>query len=362
MKLKKYIALVLLSLIPLVCFSESMSVGKGDYQYSDGLFKSKPDETERVHALNKAKSNAILAYADTLSGATRTLFEQKRAQFLSNPDRYIIRYNVAKETMNKESRMFSVIIEAIVDDAKIKNDIGDSFGSKDATLSKNNIVVFFVAREVDSTTSYEDRVTNVVKASAEKTGSASGSSEDGAVSQTEGISVTTSSVTGGSVISKSDDVAYRIDKVSCGEFGAFLTDVFTEKGMDNIIDGAMFDVAEVMQDVYSRGDNIGRSTWDKVKKELRDPEYDIKYVVVGTVDLSSKEVHKATGKPVVSATVSARIYKIDGKLVKIVSSLNPITVKGLGSNQSLAKKNALSNCAKDAADEIVDKLRVKGLL
>ena len=53
--------------------------------------------------------------------------------------------------MDKKSRMYSVIIEAIVDDAKIKNDIGDSFGSKDATLAKNNIVVFFIAREVAAT-------------------------------------------------------------------------------------------------------------------------------------------------------------------------------------------------------------------
>ena len=91
-------------ILPVFAHAETMVIGKGDYQYSDGIFKSSPDEDERVHALNKAKSNAVLAYADTLPDATRKLFEQKRAQFLSNPDRYIIRYNVANN--NKISKYY----------------------------------------------------------------------------------------------------------------------------------------------------------------------------------------------------------------------------------------------------------------
>lgn len=142
MKAIKSLLVSIVLFLPVFMYAESMVIGKGDYQYSDGIFKSSPDEEERVHALNKAKSNAVLAYADTLPEATRKLFEEKRAQFLSNPDRYIIRYNVAKEKMDKASRMYSVIIEAIVDDAKVKNDIGDSYGDKNSAMAKNNIAVF----------------------------------------------------------------------------------------------------------------------------------------------------------------------------------------------------------------------------
>ncbi len=358
---KKLLCLICLTL-PILLNAETMTVGKGDYQYSDGLFKSTPDEAERVHALNKAKSNAILAYADGLSDATRKLFEQKRAQFLSNPDRYIIRYNVAKEKMDKNSRMFSVIIEAIIDDAKIKNDIGDSFGSKDATLAKNNIAVFFIAREVASSTSFDAKVTKVAQAQRELSGSVTASSAGGSTSATESASETNVVTTGGSTINKSDVQEYRVDEVSRGEFGGFLTDVFSSKGMENILDGGFFEAINLMQADYGKGTTIKPMTWRKVMRELRDPENDIKYIVVGTVDLSAKETHRATGKPIVSATVSAKIYNIEGKLPKIVTSLRPITIKGIGTDQSLAKKNALNNCAKDAAEEIIDKLRGKGLL
>lgn len=148
MKAIKSLLVSIVLFLPVLMYAESMVIGKGDYQYSDGIFKSSPDEEERGHALNKAKSNAVLAYADTLPEATRKLFEEKRAQFLSNPDRYIIRYNVAKEKMDKASRMYSVIIEAIVDDAKVKNDIGDSYGDKNSAMAKNNIAVFFIARKL----------------------------------------------------------------------------------------------------------------------------------------------------------------------------------------------------------------------
>ena len=264
--------------------------------------------------------------------------------------------------MDKASRMYSVIIEAIVDDAKVKNDIGDSYGDKNSAMAKNNIAVFFIAREVASTTSFDSKVTKVSQAQSEKSGSASAESSDGTVSASESSSQINVSTTGGSTINKSDIQEYRIDEVSRGEFGGFLTDVFSSKGMENISDGSFFESINLMQEDYGKGTSIKPATWRKVMRELKDPEIAIKYIVVGTVDLSAKEIHAATGKPVVSATVSAKIYNIEGKLPKIVTSLRPITIKGIGSDQSLAKKNALANCAKDAAEEIIDKLRGKGLL
>ena len=340
MKTLKKLLVGFLLMLPLLSMAETMVVGKGDYQYSDKIFSSTPDENERVYALNKAKSNAILAYADTLSEATRKLFEEKRAQFLSNPDRYIIRYNVAKDKMDKESRMYSVIIEAVVD----------------AAHAKNNIAVFFIAREVAASTSFDAKVTKVAQAQSEKTGSASASSSDGTTSATESASQTNVATTGGSTVQKSDVQEYRVDEVSRGEFGGFLTDVFSSKGMENILDGGFFEAITLMQNDYGKGTTIKPMTWRKIMRELSDPENDIKYIVVGTVDLSAKETHRATGKPIVSATVSAKIYNIQGKLPKIVTALRPITIKGMGNDQSLAKKNALNNCAKDAADDIIDKL------
>lgn len=93
--------------------------------------------------------------------------------------------------------MYSVIIEAIVDDAKVKNDIGDSYGDKNSAMAKNNIAVFFIAREVASTTSFDSKVTKVSQAQSEKSGSASAESSDGTVLASESssqINVSTTAV------------------------------------------------------------------------------------------------------------------------------------------------------------------------
>lgn len=357
------IIFALAAFLPVFSFGEAMVVGKGEYQYEDGIFKATPDETERLYAISKAKSNAILAYADTMPTATRRLFEEKRAQFLSNPDRYIVRYNMASDRMDKTTRLYSVVLEVYVDEGKIKNDIGDSFsGNKDAKLSKGNVAAFFVARSIASTTAYDARVTKLAKSEQEVGGAAHGSSSGGTTTAVEHSSQTTMTISGGSTVRKSDEDVYQIDEVSRGEFSGYLTDVFTEKGVSNILDGGFFDCMNLMVSDYGNGNNIKPATWRKIMKEMRDPENEVQYIVIGTVDMSAKGVHRASGKPLVSATVSAKIYSVKGKVPKIIASLRPITAQGIGGDQNLAKKSALNNCAKDAAEEIIDKLRVQGLL
>ena len=116
-----------------------------------------------------------------------------------------------------------------------------------------------------------------------------------------------------------------------------------------------------MQDDYGNGRTLRPSTWRKVMKEVRDPEYDVKYMIVGTVDMSAGHTHPS-GKPMVYATVSASIYSTKGKLPKFVVALRSIREKGIGADQNLAKKNALKAVAERACDEIIDKLRLQGLL
>ncbi len=364
MRIIKIFLLLILAQHCIICdlLAEVAVIGKGDYNYSDKIFSSKPDENERKYAIDLAKSNAILAYADTMNESARKLFEQKRSQFLSNPDRYLIRYNIIKDSLNKNARMYSIIIEAYVDDAKIKNDIGDSYGSKDAILAKNNIGVFFVAREVAASTAFDAKVSKVVQNEKAVDATQSSSNKGNSISHSENASNVAVSTTGGSTVRKSDLQEYRIDEVSRGEFGGFLTDIFSAKGMENILDGGFFESIVYMEEDYGKGANIKPMTWRKILKELKDPENEMDYIVVGTVDLSGKEVHAATGQSMVAATVSARIYDIKGKFPKVVVSLRPVTLKGIGTDQNLAKKQALSSCAKDAADEIIDKLRAKCLL
>ncbi|MFI3290908.1 MAG: hypothetical protein R3Y46_03400 [Opitutales bacterium] len=359
---KTFLLITLILALKLSAFAEYKVIGKGDYNYENRTFSSSPTEDERKLAIDLAKINAIVAYSSTMNDASRALFEQKRSQFLANASRYIIRYNFLDDELNKSARMYSVIIEAYVDDVKIKGELGNTLNPKDATLAKNNIGVFFIAREVASSTSFDKKITKVAQAESSMEASQTSASQSSAMSHSESLSNTSISTTGGSATTKSDVQEYRVDEISRSEFGAALTDIFSAKGMDNMYDGGFFESITYMEEDYGVGANVKPTTWRRILKELKDPDLDMKYIVVGTVDLGGKEIHNATGQTIVPATVTAKIYDIQGVMPKLVVALRPIMLKGIGTDQSMAKKQALKTCATDAAEEIIDKLRQKGLL
>ena len=339
-------------------FADVQVVGKGDYNYSDKIFSNKPDENERVLAIQLAKSNAVLAFANTLPDASRKLFEEKRAQFLSNPDRYIIRHNIAKDELKKDARIYTIVIEAVIDDAKIRNDIGDSYGSKDSTMAKNDIGIFIVAREVSQSQAFKEKNINVKQKQNENSESRKVEGDESNLNSEESSSTTEIETTGGSTIRKSDELEYKIDTTTRNEFMANLMDVFTENGINNLLRGDDFDTMKLIEKDFIT-DN---TTNNKTISELKEEEPEMKYIIIGTVDMGAKGSHPSTGQPSVSATVSISICDITGKRRKTVVELRPITRMGTGADQALAKKQALTACAKGAALEIIDKLRGKGLL
>ena len=364
MKLIKHILLLTLIFSTLASYAQVRVIGKGDYNYSSKTFSSSPDEDERKYALDLARSNAILTYATTLPEQTRTLFEEKRAQFLSQPDRYIVRYNVVSDSTNKNTLMYSVTIEAFVDDAKIKADIGDSYGDQNAAFAKNNTAFFFIARSIASMTSRSAQRTEVAESASEKSGSVQDESTDGTTKVTESQSAIAYVKSGTKDDVISDIVKYELDEVSSDEFGSALAEKFTAKGMSNMIDGSFFESSTLIREDYGAGNSIKPATWKKILSELRNPEYEIKYLIIGYVDFSAKGSHNATGATIVGSNVRADLYDISGKqpFAKKVSSILDDAIAGLGPDQTSAKKASLNNNAKSTADKIVDALRAKGLL
>ena len=230
------------------------------------------------------------------------------------------------------------------------------------SLNSSNVAVFFIAREAAAVTQFKTKETNVSATEGQVSDAVSVTKEGAAITQTQSSSKTDVTSTGGSTTQKSDKVEYTADSVSRNEFGSALMDTFSSKGILNIYDGGFFKAIELIEADYSTGDNIKADTWKQVLPELKQSEYDIKYIVVGTIDMGMKGVHRASGEPKVEATVNARIYDITSKIPKLLVALKPITQSAIGATQTLAKKKALSDVAQQASQQIVEKLKEKSLL
>jgi hypothetical protein len=59
--------------------------------------------------------------------------------------------------------------------------------------------------------------------------------------------------------------------------------------------------------------------------------------------------------------VRAQLNDLSGALPRVLASVGPVQYSGLGPDQQVAGRNALINAASEAAKEISNQLRSKGL-
>ena len=100
----------------------------------------------------------------------------------------------------------------------------------------------------------------------------------------------------------------------------------------------------------SRGSAIGAS---------RDCE--IRLFATGTIDIGVQDIDPVSGNRRVYVSVRGQVWNIDKRLPKKVTSVGPVQYAGLGPNDKVAMRNALTLAAEKAGREIVDQLNAKGI-
>lgn len=241
-----------------------------------------------------------------------------------------------------------------------------------AQLSDALVAVFFTVRETSGMTIFDaERKTD----SAAATTDAMNKESEGGVEESEnGVSQSETSIrqeksqlkttASGSTTIRTDKAQYTLDDISKELFGDGLKARFTSKGINEIFDGAMFESAEQLDEVYGAGDSIRSKHWKAVTEDISNEEPSIQYLIVGTLDFSYPTEDPVTGMPTYSGTVSGKVYKLrePGKMPTTVGGLAPLEAKISAPTQQDAKKRVVAKLGELAADEIISFLNQKGIL
>jgi len=349
--------------------------GKGVASYNN-LF-GKPDQKFIDEAKSKAIYDAINRGLEQQPEGLRSHF--KSAASLMTVQDYINKRIVLEmenkwETITSE-REVTAIYQGKMDLTALRdflNSIPKSELQNQPELSDALVAVFFTVRETSAMTIFDaDRKTDNAAATTDamnKESEGEVEESDSGVSQSETsirqekAQVKTSS--SGSTTIRTDEAQYTLDDISKELFGDGLKARFTTKGINEIFDGAMFESAEQLDEVYGAGDSIRSRHWKAVTEDISNEEPSIQYLIVGTLDFSYPTEDPVTGMPTYSGTVSGKVYKLrePGKMPTTVGGLAPLEAKISAPTQQDAKKRVVAKLAELAADEIISFLNQKGIL
>jgi hypothetical protein len=165
--------------------------------------------------MNNAALNALEAYVAETGAAKVKLFEQHRAEFAGNVNRYVLSSVILSEQEDKKAKTYTVVVRSQINATLVQATLDGGSATANASSANRSLLTFvFVARSQDSVQSFDDKAyrrADVTTSYDEKT--REGESFRGNSVSTSGNRTETASVavtTGGSVTRKSDNVTWKL--------------------------------------------------------------------------------------------------------------------------------------------------------
>lgn len=156
------------------------------------------------------------------------------------------------------------------------------------------------------------------------------------------------------------------DVTTTNEVNVATGEVFTDYGLlvvdaDLIEDetGGMLRVDDFVED-YRYGDDITGATRSSAVRGLKGLTDPVKFLAIGTLDVDMEKLDPVTGQRAVYVWVTGKIMDVERR-GSVVAAVGPVQYKGLGPTSSVARNNALSLAAQEAAKALVDKLSNKNI-
>jgi hypothetical protein len=365
MQLKRFVLPVLaILLVSTSALAEGVrQQGLGQVTYSSW---GNPSAEVKREAVEKAKLSAIQKYTASFSTAQMIDFEKIRATVESDLDRYIPEYRILDDDLDKDAKRYSVVIEALINTSLIEIELQKVSAVQKAPADEKSYLCFvFVAREVKSRKSYDARRTERV---VEET-----STDEQEEAHVEGdqmgfageSSKDTRRTTGGSALQKSDEFEYDVSQGGESEINSAMTPVFTTAGFE-VVDAdylkdetsGLVDVERFRED-FRFGNDISGSTKRDAVQGCRSSG--VQYFAIGTLDVGAKDIDPVSGLTRVYVSVNGKIIDLQGRLPKTVASIGPVQYSGLGSDQNVARRNALLLAGENAAKDLTSQLRAKDI-
>lgn len=341
--------------------------GKATIKYA-GIFRA--GSPERRIAMDKALISCIDRYCSMLPESRYEIFVKHALSTVEkNPAPYVGAITIVKEHTDKTTKTFDIIVEAEVNATKL-NALMKAMLPK-GNLSEDDAIMSFVAmarylekKVIAKDTERRFELFEATKEKAIQEGNKLGLKGEELNSHVnEQLALASEKITGGDTTKRAPVNVRNVESV--GSMDAAILKVFTEAKFE------VFDAGDLEVDLdtfkadFAKDGQASAATRRAAYKLLTEEE--IKFFIVASLDVHLPETDKATGLTAVTCFVTSKVYQLrpskTGKrvlgLTKASMSGNPF--KGLGSNDDVAKQNAINLAAKETAEILRDQLRAKGL-
>lgn len=337
--------------------------GRADVPFKKGLFSSGPDANLRQQALEAAKLSAWNRYTSTFSPSQLQSYRAVEQEILAELNEYIIDINILDESINPDTQLYTVSVRASINEAALVSSLNNA-GTEAANAQYGAGELFsfmFVAREVESHKSFDERRTQVRMEDSELSARQSTDMGRGGATLTETQSDLSKVTTGGSTQRKANEITYRVR--SAADIDAAIGETLAGYGFDVV----------GYEDVVA---NCGGASPDKIRQEFtltddisgetRKDSIDaaraceVNYFAMGTMDIGVQDIDPVTGNQRVHVSVRGQVWDISSRLPRRIASVGPIQYAGLGPDADVATRNALRLSGETAARTLVDQLNARG--
>lgn len=329
--------------------------GQATFKYEGGIFSSGPSDAERNATLNKAKVSAIEKYAASLGPAQQRLMRELRGQIESNPDEFLHGFHVIAEDTNSNSKNFTVVIRADVNEARFNEELRkNTSASQTASGEGSTFSGLFVARQVIESRIFDERKISITQSSDSISGGAEG---DG-----EYATKTNKTATGGSRVRKASKNTYA--KLSSTDFDAEFNNVLTSRGFEftdyaDVASECRGPKLQRLQQAFAKSDELPQDLRKQAIKAAQ--KCGVQYFAVGYMNVGGPITDPVSGNIKVGVSINGMVWNIQGRLPKRVGSVGPVQYFGFGPDDEAAKKEALRLAAENAAETITAQLGLKNL-
>lgn len=377
MQITKLFFMALLALYASTSLADVVSAkGKATVKYTE--IKATSETKDR--ALFAAQIKAIETYYAEAGDAEAENLDAIRAQIKDDPDRFILETTVLQEEDKSDDHQYTVTVRVSLNGSNLRNALKKASTTGIASPGDRSALAFiFVSRMVDTQTTYDARVTK--RAIVSDKGTAMGTSSR---LGTEGESIGKSQVstnsaandkasytneraltveTGGSSVARSGVSTWKL--IPSQNLSQVVTQIFKSSGyrvveaqfVEPMTNGKL-KVAAIEGD-YKSGNDLSSATLQNVVTGLRTAQ--VRYFVLGALDVGPVGIDPVTGLQRVAVTVNAKVIDVGQGIPESVAVAGPAQYAGVGPSEDEARTNALKLAAQSATRELVSQLANAGL-
>lgn len=329
--------------------------------YTGSSSKKKIKETLE-NAKAKACKNAFKKYVQEMEESKRMILISIEDQIYSNLNNYMICETIVEENIDKKEKKVEIVMKANIDETRLDIEIKkNSKVFESSSSEKSKLAMIFFSRTVAAQRQYDEKVANVEK----KTKSIDINEEETDTGISSSSTETNVTETGGSKLKKADISEYIVDDNDTVKLEAGMKEIFTKARFEPISGPRQLrrNWRSLKDEIVGSLEN-GGSIPEEAKWEIEDilMEKSVSYIVFAYFDVGVPEVDASTGNQVVNAALTiADISRLGNGDPVSLGTISGIQMRGEGSNNDIAKNNALSLVSQETAKKLVALINSKGI-